>query len=80
MNGIIVRFWLQLLLRREQAVTLLVSFSVVILFNLIMNEGIAITYSVNLLFVAFFLCRLRVYIIVIIQSRIYIFLSFLITV
>ncbi|KZE82698.1 hypothetical protein AV545_00395 [Paenibacillus jamilae] len=54
MNGIIVRFWLQLLLRREQAVTLLVSFSVVLLFNLIMNEGIAITYSVNLLFVAFF--------------------------
>ncbi|MGF9645698.1 hypothetical protein [Paenibacillus sp. FSL L8-0502] len=54
MNGIIVRFWLQLLLRREQAVTLLVSFSVVVLFNLIMNEGIAITYSINLLFVAFF--------------------------
>ncbi|KAE8558568.1 hypothetical protein [Paenibacillus polymyxa] len=54
MNGIIVRFWLQLLFRREQAVTLLVSFSVVLLFNLIMNEGIAITYSVNLLFVAFF--------------------------
>ncbi|MEE4564706.1 hypothetical protein [Paenibacillus polymyxa] len=54
MNGIIVRFWLQLLFRREQAVTLLVSFSVVLLFNLIMNEGIAINYSVNLLFVAFF--------------------------
>ncbi|AET58608.1 hypothetical protein HPL003_09225 [Paenibacillus terrae HPL-003] len=54
MNGIIARFWLQLLLRREQAVTLLVSLSVVILFNLFMHEGIAITYSVNLLFVAFF--------------------------
>ncbi|MBE0337246.1 hypothetical protein E0698_12355 [Paenibacillus sp. 23TSA30-6] len=54
MNGIIVRFWLQLLLRREQAVTWLVSLSVVILFNLFMHEGIAITYSVNLLFVAFF--------------------------
>lgn len=54
MNGVIVRFWLQLLLRREQAVILLVSLSVVILFNLFMNEGISITYSVNLLFVAFF--------------------------
>ncbi|WP_025720180.1 hypothetical protein [Paenibacillus sp. 1-18] len=50
----IVRFWLQLLLRKEQAITFLVSLSVVILFNLFMNAGLTTNYIINLLFVAFF--------------------------